>query len=263
MLVHIPRAVAGPFLVVALVATAVLVAPTQAAARACPLVAHRGEHTVATENGLRALRRAVRSGAEYLEMDVRTTKDNRLVLMHDRTVGRTTDGRGRVRAKTARQVGRLRLDDGGRVPSLRRALGLAARADVRVMIDVKAMGGRTSYRRLARQVKDFGPRRAMLMSRHREHLDRFGRLVPRSPRALVTGDRLRPRRFARYDAAVVQHRAITLTWLRSMRRAGVPVYAWTLNREPHWDRLSGRVAGVITDVASDYAAYRRTSRRCG
>jgi glycerophosphoryl diester phosphodiesterase len=249
---------------VVLVVASVLVAPVAPAeARACTLVAHRGFHKAATENGMRALRSAARHDADYLEVDVRTTRDGRLVLMHDRTVGRTTNGTGRVHAKTARQIRRLRLNDGGRVPTLRRALRFGRRADMRVLVDVKAMGGARSYRRLARAVRDVGGGRVVVMSRNRRHLDRFGRLAPKVARAVVTRDNRRPRRYRRYGAAVVHHRSITRTWLGRMRDAGVPVYAWTVNSSSEWDRLSGRVRAVITDATAGYDDYRERSSACG
>lgn len=60
------------------------------------VIAHRGEHSRAPENSLRSIRNAIESALDYVELDVRRTKDGHHVLMHDRTVDRTTDGHGRV-----------------------------------------------------------------------------------------------------------------------------------------------------------------------
>ncbi len=60
------------------------------------LGAHRGGSLEAPENTLAAFRRAVGLGAEMLELDVRATRDGELVVMHDETVDRTTDGTGAV-----------------------------------------------------------------------------------------------------------------------------------------------------------------------
>lgn len=248
--------------VVLVVISALVVLPAPATARTCALVAHRGDHAVATENGMRALRAAVRRGADYLEVDVRVTRDDRLVLMHDDTVRRTTNGTGRVDAKTARGIQRLRLNDGGRVPGLRQALRLGRDAGVRVLVDVKDMGRAVSYRRLARAVRDLGGRRVVVMSRTRAYLDRFGRVAPKVARAVVTKERLGPRHFRQYGVAVVHHKAITHGWLAAMRDAGLPVFAWTVNTTSEWDRLSGRVQGVITDSTAGYADYRRSSSTC-
>ncbi|MCC7377124.1 MAG: glycerophosphodiester phosphodiesterase family protein [Verrucomicrobiales bacterium] len=60
------------------------------------VIAHRGEHSRAPENSLLAFRHAIEAGLDYVELDVRRTKDGHHVLMHDRSVDRTTDGHGRV-----------------------------------------------------------------------------------------------------------------------------------------------------------------------
>src|SRR5215213_6287556 len=59
-------------------------------------VAHRGANRVAPENTLPAYQAAIALGCEYVEIDVRATRDGALVLVHDRTVDRTTDGTGAV-----------------------------------------------------------------------------------------------------------------------------------------------------------------------
>ena len=61
------------------------------------LIAHRGGAGLAPENTLAAFKNAVDSwGTDMLEMDVRSTKDGEMVVVHDATVDRTTDGTGRV-----------------------------------------------------------------------------------------------------------------------------------------------------------------------
>lgn len=61
------------------------------------VIAHRGGRALAPENTLTAIRNAIRLGADYVEVDVRATRDGRLVIMHDRTVDRTTNGSGAVK----------------------------------------------------------------------------------------------------------------------------------------------------------------------
>ena len=60
------------------------------------ICAHRGFTRRAPENSLQAVMDAIEAGFEAIEIDVRHTKDNQLVLMHDATVDRTTNGRGQV-----------------------------------------------------------------------------------------------------------------------------------------------------------------------
>ena len=68
------------------------------------VAAHRGLSAVYPENTLLAFRKALEVGADQLETDVRISADGRLVLMHDATVDRTTDGTGRVDEKTFEEL---------------------------------------------------------------------------------------------------------------------------------------------------------------
>ena len=72
---------------------------------------HRGCTEHAPENTVAAARDAVRIGADLIECDVRTTADGHLVIMHDSTVDRTTDGFGPISGMTLAQVRRLRIRD--------------------------------------------------------------------------------------------------------------------------------------------------------
>lgn len=68
---------------------------------------HRGDRIHGIENTMTAFRMAVDAGVDMIETDVRMTKDGQLVLMHDETVDRTTDGTGRVKDLTLEQILRL------------------------------------------------------------------------------------------------------------------------------------------------------------
>lgn len=79
-----------------------LVAPSR------PLVvAHRGASSVVAEHTLAAYEAAVAAGADALECDVRLTRDGHLVCVHDRTVNRTSDGRGVVSELDLRTLGEM------------------------------------------------------------------------------------------------------------------------------------------------------------
>lgn len=100
--------------------------------RPLQVIAHRGAHLAAPENTLPAIEAAIEMGADYVEVDVRSTADGRLVLMHDPDVDRTTDGTGFVCDLTFDAIERLDAGSwaGGRfartrVPSLEEALEVA------------------------------------------------------------------------------------------------------------------------------------------
>jgi glycerophosphoryl diester phosphodiesterase len=80
------------------------------------IAAHRGASATHPENTLAAFREAIRLGAHQIEMDVRATEDGQLVVIHDASVDRTTNGRGRVSQLTLEQIRPL---DAGRWKSAR------------------------------------------------------------------------------------------------------------------------------------------------
>ncbi|WP_431679522.1 glycerophosphodiester phosphodiesterase family protein [Kitasatospora sp. KL5] len=75
--------------------------------RTVKVIAHRGSSAALPEHTLEAYARALEDGADGLECDVRLTADGRLVCVHDRTVQRTSDGRGAVSAMTLAQLSEL------------------------------------------------------------------------------------------------------------------------------------------------------------
>lgn len=71
------------------------------------VAAHRGWSDVYPENTMEAFRAAVELGVDQLETDIRVTKDGKLVLIHDDTVDRTTNGTGLVREKSLEELRQL------------------------------------------------------------------------------------------------------------------------------------------------------------
>ena len=104
------------------------------------VVAHRGNWSIAPENSVAAIDSAIRMKVDIVEIDIHKTKDGQLVLMHDNTVDRTTNGTGKVKDKTLAEIKQLRLKDkDGRlteytVPTLEEAL-LAAKGQIMVNLD--------------------------------------------------------------------------------------------------------------------------------
>src|SRR3712207_55627 len=70
-------------------------------------IAHQGGEDEYPSNTLYAFRKALRAGADMLELDVGVTRDGKVVVMHDTTVDGKTDGTGTVASKTVEQIRRL------------------------------------------------------------------------------------------------------------------------------------------------------------
>ena len=113
---------------------------------ACLVISHRGEHLHHAENTVAAYLAAFDAGADFIEVDVRTTRDGRLVLMHDATVDRTTSGHGAVAEMT---FGEIRALDYAKVPTLDEAMDLA-QAPRGVYLDCKQVAPEALVNAIAR-----------------------------------------------------------------------------------------------------------------
>lgn len=68
------------------------------------IIAHRGDSSEAPEHTMPAYKKAIESGADYIEIDLMMSKDGRLVALHDETIDRTTNGKGKVSEYTLKQL---------------------------------------------------------------------------------------------------------------------------------------------------------------
>jgi glycerophosphoryl diester phosphodiesterase len=126
----------------------ILLSTAAAQSRRVVAIAHRGEHLHHPENTVPAFEEAIRLGADFIEVDVRTTLDGKLVLSHDATVDRCTDGHGKVSEMTFDQVEALDAGiksapefAGTRIPTFDQVLDLA-HGKIGVYVDVKNASAR-------------------------------------------------------------------------------------------------------------------------
>ena len=95
------------------------------------IIAHRGDWRHAPENSLQAIKNCIDMGIDMVEIDVRLTKDSIPVLMHDKTIDRTTTGKGKLNEWTLDSLKTLYLKNGAnhethhKIPTLQEALTLA------------------------------------------------------------------------------------------------------------------------------------------
>jgi glycerophosphoryl diester phosphodiesterase len=101
-------------------------------------VAHRGGVEPGyPENTLRAYRRAIDLGADVIEIDLRATRDGAIVIIHDDSVDRTTNGRGKVAELSLATLRGLDAGQGERIPTLEEALKVVAPSRAKLLLDVK------------------------------------------------------------------------------------------------------------------------------
>jgi glycerophosphoryl diester phosphodiesterase len=114
----------------------------QAALRTSPqmptqVIAHRGGADLAPENTMAAFRNALEIGVDWLEFDVQVTSDGELIVIHDETVDRTTNGSGEVGDLTLAEIRGLDAGNGEPPPTVQEVIALAKAAGVRIFPEAK------------------------------------------------------------------------------------------------------------------------------
>jgi glycerophosphoryl diester phosphodiesterase len=101
------------------------------------IVGHRGAMGYCPENTLLSFERGLELGADWIELDVHLSLDGALIVIHDETLDRTTNGHGLVREHTLAQLRDLNAGDGQPLPTLPEVLEWAHPRDVFVDIEIK------------------------------------------------------------------------------------------------------------------------------
>ncbi len=121
---------------------------------------HRGAPAYAPENTLKSFGLAIKMGVDAIEMDVHLTRDKEIVVIHDPSVDRTTDGTGMIRDLQLGQIQKLRTAEGEQVPTLQEVIDLAY-GKVTLQIELKGEGTETA---VAKLIKRYDPNNFFLIS---------------------------------------------------------------------------------------------------
>ena len=104
------------------------------------VISHRGDWRNTPENSIRAIQNCIDLGVNMVEIDIKKTKDNELILLHDKTLDRTTTGKGLPQDYTLAEIKRMRLRNGAgvatshQIPTLEEAM-IVAKGKIWVNID--------------------------------------------------------------------------------------------------------------------------------
>lgn len=119
------------------------------------LVGHRGATGYAPEHSMRGYHMAIDKGADYIELDLQLTKDNKLLCMHDSTLDRTTTGTGLIQDKTLAEIqSSYTLKEGDEIPSLEDVLKEFGNS-VKYYIETKRPFDMNMDKELLKQLKDY------------------------------------------------------------------------------------------------------------
>jgi len=215
------------------------------------VIAHRTCPRHAAENSLDGIARAAALGADAVEIDVRLTRDGLPILMHDRTLRRTTGNVAPVWALSQNEVRRLRLSNEERVPTFGLALD-ALPAGLRMAIHVKVA---RAIHPVLDEIRNQGAESRVWIWSQQPSVVRFS--VDRHPE--IEASLLRDTRTARGTAAYLRAarlcgahglsaawKAVTPEFAAEARGDGLRLYSYCRTREVPADTLA-LLDGVVTD----------------
>jgi glycerophosphoryl diester phosphodiesterase len=237
----------------------------------CEVIAHRGFSAVAPENTLVAIRKAIEAGASGCEFDVYAAKDGPVVLMHDSTVNRTTNGSGRVTELTVAELHRLdagswkdRRYAGESIPTLEEALSTLKGSGCQAVIEIKMDG---ISKRVVETVRAAGMLdQAAVIAFSPTVVKEVRALEPRLPCAWLSSEKLKGSPTERADWIAVRARQcntniVDLNYnmlspevLVELKKRGLIVWTWTVNDPVIMDSLMRWGIQSITTDRPDFAA---------
>jgi glycerophosphoryl diester phosphodiesterase len=155
------------------------------------IIGHRGGVDWGTENSVKTIKHAFRSGADAVEIDVQWTKDLRTVVMHDNTMNRTTNCSGTVTKITYKKFRSCKLTDGTTAPNIYEALQAVRDAGGNVYVHVRALDSKKKVDKLERALEKFGlnnTRRTVVISNNKSYLNRWKKYGGKTRRGLLFRD---------------------------------------------------------------------------
>lgn len=234
--------------------------------------AHRGASAYAPENTLPAFELALDQGAQGIEMDVQRTADGHLVVVHDETIGRTSNGFGRVVDMTLEELRRCDFSNGFighrnvRIPTLTEVLELMQPTDATLNVELKNSIELYPGMELeaAALVMEAGMTDQVLFSSfNHPSLANLRGIVPPSQIGVLYSDALyNPWQYAHWLGAGALHpnwlalRQPDFMWMA--HEAGLKVHVWTINEEK--DVAHAVEAGVDAIVTNFPDRARRVVR---
>lgn len=229
--------------------------------------AHRGASGYAPENTLEAFRLARDMGADGVELDVQFTKDRQLVVIHDETIDRVSDGTGYVADYTLEELKKLHFNKThpeyveSRIPTLQEVLELLKPTGMTVNIELKT--GINFYDGIERQVlklvEELGMRESVIYSSfNHASVMRVKRLCPGARVGLLYSDGIwQPAEYAERLGAEALHPSLSNMQypqlMEQCRENGIQVHVWTVNGREDLKRIAEMGADAIITNIPDVA----------
>ncbi len=211
-------------------------------------IGHRGARAYRPENTISSFAYAVELGANAVEFDIRRTRDGWIVVIHDETVDRVSDGTGLVRELTLEDIRKLNVD-GEKIPTLREALEFLAGKVEKILVELKEAG---YEEQVLAEVERCGlTSDVILISFHQDALRNIRMLNPSIETGLIYVKHTNPIQAAlslRANYLVAFYKFVHKQHIDMTHRKGFKILVWTINDRREAEKYARMgVDGVASD----------------
>lgn len=217
------------------------------------IIGHRGARGLAPENTLAGFRAGIKAGADWIEFDVRATKDGRVVVVHDSSTLRMSNRMKRIKSTDYKTLRDLKIFDNYTIPTLAEAMN-AIEGHAKINIEIKSAGcAEAVVNNILRHIKKGANYNDFLVSSFKaKYLKEVHWLNSRIPLGLLHSA-LHPSKFLnlrglRVQAVGFNKRRISNRIIHQAKLRGLDIYAYTVNSPKTAAKLLARgVNGLVTD----------------
>jgi glycerophosphoryl diester phosphodiesterase len=211
-------------------------------------IGHRGARAYEPENTLASFRRAIELGVDAVELDVRKTRDNELVVIHNADVNKTTDGNGPVNSFTLEEIKKFVTEKGEHIPTLEEVFDAVGKR-VKILVELKEEGTEEKVIELIRRKKLMDD--VILISFHDDVLKKLRELDDKVTLGLIYVRHKNPIKAAlelKAEYLLPLYRFTHSANVKKAHEAGLKVIVWTINtKEEAIEYKKKGVDGIATD----------------
>jgi len=214
------------------------------------IIAHRGARFEEPENTLRAIKRAFECHADAVEIDVRLSKDYYLVVIHDDTLDRTTNGSGKIGEKTLGQLRTLDAGKGEKIPLLSEVLLLVKELGIELVIELKE---EEMEKLVVREIQEAEMEQSVIISSFFHHsLLKVKELAPELKTGVILSSLpIFPVQLAIDARAAIifqKYPRLNRAYIEEASKKGIEIYPWTINTIEDLENVRELgIKGVVTD----------------
>ena len=211
-------------------------------------IGHRGARAYEPENTLSSFRRALELGVDAVELDVRKTFDNKLVVIHNANVNKTTNGSGEVNELTLEEIQGFIIEKNEHVPTLEEVLDTVANR-VKVLVELKETGTEEQVVNLIRR-KQLAEN-VILISFHEDILRKVREVSDELKTGLIYVRHKNPIQAAldlNAKYLLPLYRFTHSANVKKAHEAGLKVIVWTINKKEEVEEYKKKgVDGIASD----------------